>query len=455
MLCLPRISLKVCDDIVEALSVTIPIESLFISCLSIIHVSVSVKYQIHKNRKPKKKKKARFANSLKTKKKKKMHFQIGHYSKQRQRFQVQVDVMTLIVFIPFLIFVGVVFGWNTKISRLYSSGPADQILSTLQNVQGLIANLMETNNTIPVDNRAKRSETRLRWVSDLPPCAAQGRARTFMMLFQGHSGTTALMTSLRQHSETFINGLEPIDHAPYINATTGRIIGNGSAEALKFTEQFFANTTRHGLTAGFKARPNHILNLRKEFAELVKRYSTRIIWSYRANVLKQSIGDYRIHNYQDLVSYEGLRVDKMGVVTEPSSRAKSFRINDTDELLRLIKRRAMSDHVLSSAVSEIANDGCVLPISYESYLKDPDITLERIQRFLGLNASERHAAQRAKANGDSLCELVENFDEVCEAFFVCAELRWMLDDVENGCSCSGITSLALNSSSRDCSIYQT
>lgn len=288
-------------------------------------------------------------------------------------------------------------------------------------------------------------------LNNLPNCSAgAGRAQTFLMIFQGHSGSTAIMSSLKQHSQTYITGYEPIDHPPFTNSTPRE---KGTADALQYTEAFFQNGTRKNLTTGFKARPTHLLANPEAFHSLVKKYDTRVIWSYRGNILKQAIGDYRIHYYNDDHSYEGLRVDANGRVRSPANRASSIRINDMHKLHAMVKLRANADRVLTTAVRRIARGDCILPVSYETYLKYPDLTLEHILSFLGLNSTERPAARRAKANRDSLCELVENFDEVCQAFFGCVEYRWMLDDIEQGCSCKPIQAPHINSTRQYCSVY--
>ncbi len=43
--------------------------------------------------------------------------------------------------------------------------------------------------------------------------------------------------------------------------------------------------------------------------------------------------------------------------------------------------------------------------------------------------------RRRKATKDNLCEVVSNWDEVCEAFYGCQQWRSMMEDLDNGCTC--------------------
>lgn len=300
--------------------------------------------------------------------------------------------------------------------------------------------------------RAERKELREKFTSDLPACAANGRASSFLLVFMGHSGSTALMTSLKQHSMTYIDGLEPVDHGKFVSGNAE----NNARMALRFTNEFFTNATNRNLTGGFKIRPRQILTRPREFAKLIKKFNIRIIWSYRTNVMKQAIGDYTIHHYGDKSAYEGLVVDKNSksesTIEAKERKNRSFRINDMRKLHSMLKSRVRGDGEIANALRLMTSNSCVLPVSYESYLRRPDLTLERVQRFLGLGTKEKHSALRQKANQDSLCDLVENWEDVCEAFFGCIEWRWMMDDFENGCSCSSLNPSRFKASSPYCSL---
>lgn len=384
---------------------------------------------------------------------------MGRWQKARQIITMQMNLSLLMIAVPLLLIVLLVGRLQFQVLQTYSQTGTTEPLSQISSVVGEMNGSMIRNETAIELARwqmeaERRAAARMRMLDDLPRCAAAGRARTFMLVFQGHSGSTALITSLRQHSQVEVPGLEPIDHAPFVDIKTGSIAPNGTDAALAYVHSVFHNATHaHNRTAGFKVRPTHLLKQPGNFSTLIRDYSTRIIWSYRSNLIKQAVGDYRIHHYKDKLSYEGFLVDASGVAKRPSDRPNSIRIDNTARLRELVKSRARADRILTGAISKIAVDGCVLPVSYESYLREPDATLERIQRFLGLDTAERHPSQRAKANHDSLCDLIENFDDVCKAFFGCSQLRWMLDDIENGCSCPQMISASLRVGQKDCDIF--
>lgn len=298
-----------------------------------------------------------------------------------------------------------------------------------------LADSLLSNSTaeIVLNLRERAAQRRQQLLSSVPKCAQSGRALTFLMVFMGHSGSTALMTSLQQHSQVHIDGFEPVDHGIYIN----RPSNEASLLALNYTVNFFSNATKLGKTAGFKIRPRQLLKRPLDFSRAFGLFRTRIVWSYRSNMMKQALGDYTIHIHGDKTAYEGLKLDENGTAIDVAARKTRFRV-DPGKLHKLLKSRVAGDRQIAKALEVITPDHCVLPVSYESYLQMPELILERVQMFLGLDLKEMHPAQRAKATQDSICDLVENWDELCDAFFGCETWRWMLDDFENGCSCSAL-----------------
>lgn len=308
-----------------------------------------------------------------------------------------------------------------------------------------LVNLSDVNELLRL--RQHHQYRRQRLLSSMPECAQSGRASTFLMVFMGHSGTTALMTSLQQHSQVHIDGFEPVDHGIYASGSSR----NTSLLALQRTKAYFTNGTKLGKTTGFKIRPRQLLARPTEFSALTRSFRTRIIWSYRSNMLKQALGDYTIHIHGDDTAYEGIKVDENGVAVDGKNRSTRFPVKMT-ELHKMVKSRVIGDRQVARALELISPDHCVLPVSYESYLQMPELTLERVQMFLGLDNREMHPALRAKATQDSICDLVENWDELCEAFYGCDTWRWMLDDFENGCACSALRPSRFTQSKQFCAM---
>lgn len=299
------------------------------------------------------------------------------------------------------------------------------------------------------DQVARAEEVKGRILGDMPKCAAKGRAKAFLLVFMGHSGSTAIMSSLQQHTDTFVTGFEPVDHGVYITES----LREASLRAVKYTYGFFRNGTMINKTAGFKIRPRNIAARPQSFKKVVSMFNARIIWSYRTNVFKQAVGTYSIKYLGDRQAYEGIKTDREGNAlnsTGLENRKTRFRVHNMDALHEILMGRVAGDMQVAAALNKISPDGCVLPVSYESFLSKPDVTMQRIQRFLGVNMNESHPALRAKATKDSLCDVVENWADVCEAFFGCVQWRWMLDDYENGCTCSALNPSQFKASRRYC-----
>jgi hypothetical protein len=245
------------------------------------------------------------------------------------------------------------------------------------------------------------------------------------------------MTALQQHSQVHIDGLEPVDH--------GRAGANVTV-ALAHANQFFANATRLGKTGGFKIRPRNLLRDPGAWVRLMRKYNTRIIWNHRSNVLKASLGHYPIAQLGSTAAYEGIVIGQNDTKAKAKDRAVTrFRVTNMGVLSRLMRDRLLGEAEVGLALRRLGSAGrkrpkdeCTLPVSYEALLSDAPATVLRVQQFLGLNMNESHAPLRRKATSDNLCELVENWDDVCTMFYGCTFVRWMLEDIPNGCTCNRI-----------------
>ena len=271
----------------------------------------------------------------------------------------------------------------------------------------------------------------------LPQCSQRKpRAKSFVLLFMGHSGSTALISALAQHESVLVRGFEPVDHGTFATDTDA---------ALSYARAFFRAGLERNLTAGFKIRPHHILRNPSAWGQLFREYDTRIIWNYRANIFKQAVGHYPIVYLKDKSRYEGI---KHGERAE--ARRTSYRIHDMDALYRLLSARFRGERKVEDAIVALHDAACVLPVSYELLLRQPGRAQLAIQAHLGLTLNESLQAQRSKATGDNMCEVVTNWNEVCNAFFICHRWRGMMDDAEHGCSCPVATGMNVNHAQRFC-----
>lgn len=260
----------------------------------------------------------------------------------------------------------------------------------------------------------------------MPLCATDGhRARTFLIVFMGHSGSSAFASELRAHSQVSMTLMEPVDHQEVFNTSA----------ALETTRRLFREGLAHGKVAGFKIRPNHILAAPQQWRMLVQQFGSRLIWQYRKNLLKAAIGDYSHKILNDSAVREGLRTNISKEERCSFGAGCRFRIDDMAFVHRALKSKLRSQNSITEAVYGLAGaDGCVWEVPYEDYLYRRERTMADVQRFLGL-PREHTRPMRFKATGDSMCEVVENWDEVCRHFYGCVAWQHMMDDVRNQCFC--------------------
>lgn len=242
----------------------------------------------------------------------------------------------------------------------------------------------------------------------------------------GHSGSSAILSELREHPQVHLEGTEPVDHHQY---------QFNSSLALQFTRSFFNRAISYGKTPGFKIRPWHIKHSPKEWAALVREFDTRIVWQYRNNLVKQAVGEYSYKFLNDSSVLEGLKSKDQVRTRCQKGAGCSFRIDDFDFFHKMLKTSFHSDLAIAESVHKIIDGGtCVHPFPYEHYLYDRETSMRRLQQFLGLRYVENEP-QRFKATGDNLCKVVENWKELCENFYSCHVWRHMFDDVHNACVC--------------------
>lgn len=261
----------------------------------------------------------------------------------------------------------------------------------------------------------------------MPECAKSGaKAEAFFMVFMGHSGSTAILTEIRNHSQTIGGDSEPVDHQQVFNTT----------EALEITRRILDHGKKVGRMPGFKIRPAHILAAPDAWRAIVKEYGIRIIWQYRKNLFKSAVGEYTNRYLNDSSVVEGLHSNMTREERCKIGVGCSFRIDNFTFLHDRLRAMIRSQRMITSAVAELARDSpCVREVPYEDYLYDRQSVMDDLFQFLGLE-SEPTAPARFKATSDRMCEIVQNWDEVCDQFYGCVLWQHMLDDARNGCFCN-------------------
>lgn len=277
----------------------------------------------------------------------------------------------------------------------------------------------------------------------MPGCASDGsRATSFIMVFMGHSGSSAILSELRSHPDVYVDVMELVDHQKTFNTT----------EALVMTRQFFEKGVRLGKVPGFKIRPHHILAEPTEFRKLFKDFNTRVIWQYRQNLFKASIGEYAVRYLNDDRSVEGLRQNLSDDARCQHPNGCSFRVENITYLHQILKGKIFSHNLISKAIHEVGlsvastststelmekEQPCIRELPYEDYLYDRAETIRDIFKFLGL-PWRATLPSRFKATLDNLCKVVKNWDEVCRFFYPCIPWQQMLNDRRNQCFCPTI-----------------
>lgn len=265
-----------------------------------------------------------------------------------------------------------------------------------------------------------------------PECMrSKTRAKTFLMVFMGHSGSTAILSELKSHPDAFVDKFEPVDHSIYLQNTT---------LALEYTRQFFKEGIAAGKVPGFKIRPYHINSNPEAWAALTREYDTRIIWQYRENTLKQAVGEYSYRVLNDTLILEGLRNEDQVSNRCDIGAGCNFEISDLDSFHRILNDILHSDLAISQAVESILNGrDCLHELRYEDYLYHRKGTIVDVLNFLGLKQVETEVS-RFKATRDNLCEVVSNWNDLCRAFYGCKVWRFLFEDDRNGCACKFSTS---------------
>ena len=309
---------------------------------------------------------------------------------------------------------------------------------------------------------------------------------SWIMIFMGHSGSSALTEQFGSHPNVHITGYEPVDR------------GFSTANALNYTERVFyearvqsARSVRR--VAGFKMRPEHILAAPARWAELVHRHSTAIFWTDDANLLRSAINSLAniaivrklcatsIHVLaklsipqdmllpcmqgrdarQDGSGSEGRRSRRYPTNTARASYlqflatgshrteisaliAKVLPVTiDIASLAGEVLANAQSNRNIAAAVRALqgsAHDDTVLRVTYHDFLSNRNATVADMHRHVSvdptlgrLNATALDFQPPTTAGS---CVRISNWADVCQFFGACLQFAWMLDHSEsNGCHC--------------------
>lgn len=340
---------------------------------------------------------------------------------QQQNNKGRIICKRVIGFTMALSAIIVIIIYYVDVEHLSQDFPAFSILSTTQ--------------TKPMHyTRAKKTSPLCMRRNDNTTTTTQGKqyAKSFLMVFMSRSGSTAISQTLNMHPK-IDNKLEWLEN---VNVKRGE-----SLKAINMTEEFFQESMKNGKIPGFKIRAHFILDEPEKWASLVKKYDTRIIWQYRKNVFKTSLGIYRRVMFNDYTATGGIKVTDIsnGEKTCEMGIGCSFRIDDFARFHEIVVSRILQDIDVVKAVRVLDGDrGCVFEMPYEDYLYYKTESMRDLFGFLGLDLYSVDT-WRAKATSDSMCQVIQNFDQLCETFYGCPYWQPFLDDFENDCRCTNFT----------------
>lgn len=263
-----------------------------------------------------------------------------------------------------------------------------------------------------------------RWPFHRNVCA--GKAHTFLLGCVGHTGSSAVISTLFQHPELTVE-------RPFEPLRLVRQVGM----PVQVAETIFHRVTDMGLVSGFKIRPEHTVQSIETWTDLATKYKTRFISLRRKNIFLTAIGLYTIRALQDNAATMGLSHQSSGEHCASSPSSCYFEVDDIRFLAYLMQRaNEGNQHTL-----ELANTipwPCRLDVTYEEYVSDTKGTMDRIYDFLGVERMELEA-QLQKALPSSACVMVLNYQEVCAQLWGCELFRPWLEDPSNDCFCADKT----------------
>ncbi|KAJ8904046.1 hypothetical protein NDN08_000576 [Rhodosorus marinus] len=259
----------------------------------------------------------------------------------------------------------------------------------------------------------------------IPTKMCTGKAESFILGFIGHSGSTALMSILEQHPELNI----PFPYEPLLVAV-------GKPQQSEEIARYLFEQNRlapEAMAEGFKVRPGNIRDGEELWQELVDDYHTRLVLNYRDNVVKSAIGLYSIRVRGDLSSQQGMRDETSEEHCEKHPELCRFEVTQFDQFAYVLAKSYITRET-TKGIAKMVDWPCIMTTRYEDFVLDPDSEMSKIYDFLGVQRMDLKAKYN-KALPDNPCELVSNYQELCQMFWGCEQYREHLQDPVNNCFC--------------------
>eukprot|EP00188_Purpureofilum_apyrenoidigerum_P000824 Plantae.Rhodophyta-Purpureofilum_apyrenoidigerum.ctg14079.p1 GENE.Plantae.Rhodophyta-Purpureofilum_apyrenoidigerum.ctg14079~~Plantae.Rhodophyta-Purpureofilum_apyrenoidigerum.ctg14079.p1 ORF type:complete len:370 (-),score=58.07 Plantae.Rhodophyta-Purpureofilum_apyrenoidigerum.ctg14079:1195-2304(-) len=266
--------------------------------------------------------------------------------------------------------------------------------------------------------------------STVPECAKkfEGRAQTAFMFHISHSGSTALITQLASHPDvgnhTGWHNLEPLTR-----------YGGEFENEREHVRGIYAHAEKAGQMGVLKYNGLSVLKNPTQWKELLKENNSRILYMHRTNHVKRAVGRYP-YRYMHYNGHFGGRMagEEVNCYNDEGQNVCQFEV-DPASIHCMLKRSYKVDKEQQQQLDAVTDENaCVMEIVYEDFLYTPDKVLDNVLEFLGLDKRETHTG-REKSTNDNLCDVVQNYADLCAAFNECSRWSWMLNDEVNGCTC--------------------
>jgi len=254
---------------------------------------------------------------------------------------------------------------------------------------------------------------------DLPACA-EGRAKTFLLGFTGHTGSTAMISMMQRHTGLYVPGLEPLTPKT-------------QSDKVDFTMQMFGNSEFTDKVIGFKIRSGDIGKAEADFGRIVKDHKTRLITLVRKNFFKAAMGLYTIRALMDNSAMMGLSPSEAEVHCKEQPEHCRFEIRDMKFFAWLVHRYIQGSEVVEK-IKDRLPFACELEVTYEEFLENRDMVMARIYKFLGVE-NEVNPPAFAKVVADNPCDVISNYQDVCRQLWGCENMREYLEDPAHQCYC--------------------
>ena len=217
----------------------------------------------------------------------------------------------------------------------------------------------------------------------------------FIILFQGRAGSTMLIQILKKHPSIFAF-FEAFDLFPATWANQKKWLKN-YYEKLPLKN-------RDIRVLGFKSKFTS-LSQPEKIKEYIEKQNIKIIHLTRANPVKLAVSVIRAHMLRERTGQSNLfddndRIGKTTISPERFQRALEMRTTAYQELNDFVK----------------SIDAETLNVEYESLLENGADAVARIYEFLGVRNIGIPSLKIKKHTPDDLREVLENFDELREAF---------------------------------------